>query len=387
MKKLLLFVAIVAIPFVCFADELVYRDAKALKQLFSSVPKSLFNNKAGVFVKDPKQIKQQYFLSMESDTKAGLNFLGVKQLSLKDVDRSLLNSIECDLIDEYLDVLVLNKYFKGGYLLVDDYFNIGYANYQGETIVEPTTGSIISLSLDGSVIGFGNSAISATGDSYIAFGTGDFRSVLNTTTNTYIIAPNRYDYIAAFIYGGSAKSMYQHYLVGKKQDNGELLFGLCNQNGEETTPCEYKSIIRLNIMKPDYNFSYTETAEQALQEEVARKQAITDLVLSIGNMTQNIIQNAIPSSANQNEQNEVINSSSNTSTQRKGDNKKPYDNPEGYQNAVRAYNNWENQLIRMETGVDVYDESNVKYIQQQMKGIRSKWEAKGYNFNKSSREN
>lgn len=380
--------AIVALSIACFAQEIEIRDAKSMKKFVNSQPKNIVNSKIAAVTPNPLRIKEDYFEPLPSLYQSTYNLIGFKYVSLQDVDRSLLNPVEIELVDNFFDVLAFNSNYKG-YLIIDDDFRVGYANFRGDVIIEPMDGTSIPLTMSGSMIGFGNSIVTSLRDPNTGWfpGTGDMRCVLDADADTLILSPGQYDFIAAFAFGTTAKTQYVEYLVGKNQTNGELLFGLCDRHGKEIVPCEYKSIVLIDIVKKEYRYSKTESIESVLARERERKVQLAQL-----RAEQQAMYQAFEASMQSLSQSiEALNNTSNQSAasapaqapSRYTHHKKPYSNPQAYQTARHAYQSWASQIIDMKTGKTPYNASNLNYMQHQMKNIRTKWESKGMNFSNS----
>lgn len=394
MKRILIYlVCSLVLPSLIFADATTYRDAKTIKKFINSLPSSVVNNKIGFRASDPKQIATLYYTPISSYKELAYDGLFmVKCVSLKDVEREKLNDVERNLVLNFYDVWALNKRLAG-YLIVDENFRIGFANFKGEIMVEPCVGSLFCVTIDGKIIGLGNSMCS---DQYsMTTGYGNLACVFNTETEQFIIAPNRYDFISALALDAHKKERFHNYIVGKRQENGEMLYGVCDTNGEEIKPCIYKGIVCTHYISPiKYDCSLTDTQAELIEKEQARIELLRqqeaerlarqqewesfaqNLANSVGNLVGSVYDAATGTASSSSS---YSSSTTNSSSSKATSNTSSSSGNDGnlLQQDRRTYSNWENQIRRMGTGLDPYNASTLQRAQSAMRNIRTKWEAKG----------
>lgn len=382
------------------ASESECRDAKSIKKFISSLSASVINNKIGFRVSDPKQIATLYYTPISSYKELAYDGLFmVKCVSLKDVEREKLNDVERNLVLNFYDVWALNKRLAG-YLVVDEDFRIGFANFKGEILVEPCVGSLFCVTIDGKIIGLGNSMssnlynFSLGYDNVFSLGFGNLACVFNTETEQYIIAPNRYDFISVLWLDMHKKEKFQNYIVGKLQENGEMLYGVCDTNGEEIKPCIYKGIFCKSLISPiEYDCSLTETQAGLIEkrkaraemlqrqekERLARQQEWENFTQSLANSVGNAIGAIYDAATGTTSSSSSYSSSTTNSSSKATSSTSSSSGNDGnlLQRDRQTYRDWENQIRRMGTGLDPYNASTLQRAQSAMKNIRTKWEAKG----------
>lgn len=296
------------------------------------------------------------------------------------------------MVDNYFDVWVSNKNIQG-YLLVDNTFRIGCANYCGNVLVEPCEGLFMNLTTDGKIVGFGN-AMNIKQNS-MTTGYGNFSCVLNLETEEFIIQPGQYDFISALMFGIKKKERFQNYIVGKRQENGEMLYGLLDTNGKELKPCQYKGIICTDILPPQqFSCSMTETPEELVAKEQARIEVLRqqeaerlarqqewesfaqNLANSVGNLVGSIYDAATGTASSSSS---YSSSTTNSSSSKATSNTSSSSGNDGnlLQRDRQTYYNWEDQVRKMGTGLTPYNASTLQRAQSAMRNIRTKWEAKG----------
>lgn len=181
----------------------------------------------------------------------GFNGKPYKFVLFRDVDKSLINSIEQELIDKYKYVAVC---FKGGtfqhcYWVQDSVGLIGLYKLDGTLLVPPVRGKIHQLWRDNTAVGeiqFNNEtnwieALTSTIQSINGIGLGHFCAVVDNITNDKINAKipyGKYDDIMMTI-----KGTKPNFFVAKLVSDS-LKWGVCNLTGKEIEPCIHKGIYK-----------------------------------------------------------------------------------------------------------------------------------------------
>lgn len=172
-------------------------------------------------------------------------------VSLKDLDATVLNITEKDLLEKYEDVAFC---FNGGkihycYWVKDSYGNVGLVKFDGSILVPPVKGRVLQgTHPDRIVIGeqtltpsewlkeYNNRVTKLNG-----IGLGHFAAVVDDIKSDKIratIPAGMYDDI---MYG--IKGTHTYYFVGKIID-GELKWGVVDKDGKEEMAVEHKGIYK-----------------------------------------------------------------------------------------------------------------------------------------------
>ena len=226
--------------------------------------------------------------------------------SMRDINSSLLNEAERNLLSHYDDVFVCHK---GGsylhcYIVVDSVKRVGVYNLDGEMMVPPLYGSVHRLA-NNLVIGDvafpddcdWNTALKKAIDNYNGVGIGHFQAVINNVENNKIkvlIPAGDYDDIQYTI-----KSQKPSFYVAKYSEQDSTLFwGVVDSKAREILPCKYTGIYKnpdLFYMVGDVSGKYvginTMTMEQAnslveshIKLAKSRKKHWLKFLMSLGNM-------------------------------------------------------------------------------------------------------
>ena len=226
--------------------------------------------------------------------------------SMRDINSSLLNEAERNLLSHYDDVFVCHK---GGsylhcYIVVDSVKRVGVYNLDGEMMVPPLYGSVHRLA-NNLVIGDvafpddcdWNTALKKAIDYYNGVGIGHFQAVINNVENNKIkvlIPAGDYDDIQYTI-----KSQKPSFYVAKYSEQDSTLFwGVVDSKAREILPCKYTGIYKnpdLFYMVGDVSGKYvginTMTMEQAnslveshIKLAKSRKKHWLKFLMSLGNM-------------------------------------------------------------------------------------------------------
>lgn len=164
------------------------------------------------------------------------------------------NLIELNLLEQYEDVRV-NK-INREYYIFDSIGNIGLANVDGEVVVPPVEGNVRS---DGTYIFLGEVTDDferfypqfAANANNIVLGNielskGLFKAVAKRealVNKFHVIIPyDKYDYISLVPKLSSATLAIHGFCVGKIDKNNNILWGFCDEDGNEIIPCEYTGI-------------------------------------------------------------------------------------------------------------------------------------------------
>ena len=178
-----------------------------------------------------------------------------------------------------------------------------------------------------------------------------------------------------------------------------MRWGVIDSEGKEVIPCKYLSVYKNNSftnLAGCYVGSNTRTMEEANQmvaEQTTRMQqsmqALAGGLSAVGGalMTASTVvgnsQGTTTKTYSTTSTNTVAKTSS-TSTKSTSPDAVDATNKNA---ASKAYTDWETQLIKMNTYYERdYNDAQRRYIQQQMKSIRQKWEQKGFNMYHSTWE-
>lgn len=172
----------------------------------------------------------------------------IKELSLSDLPEEKLNDIEKELSNEYARVCVCN-WIPVYYLVSDDEGRIGICDLNGVQYVAPLEGRLrcptsntIGIDRLGDKEWEELTALVIKGAQMgkrVSVGMGSFCVVLNRKKPEVVIPYGKYDDIMSVINGLSFS-----FFVGKRGQSGEMLWGLCDETGEEKMACAYRSIAK-----------------------------------------------------------------------------------------------------------------------------------------------
>lgn len=176
------------------------------------------------------------------------------QSSEKDIDNNL---VEMSLLNIYEDV-IFDKII-GCYYIFDSIGNTGIANADGEVLISPINGN---MSIRGSyrnfyiILGdetdeFKRPVEFATNANNIILGNmaitqGLFKAVVKQNKSSdneinAIIQNNKYDYISIVSTADNVLNI-KGFCVGKKDEDKNVLWGFCDEDGNEIIPCEYTGV-------------------------------------------------------------------------------------------------------------------------------------------------
>ncbi len=214
------------------------------------------------------------------------NNYGLSEASLKVADHEELNTIEKELLEKYDDV-VIHSFYANWYFVFDSEGKIGLCDLNGIELVPPIEGHF-GFILNFFTLGqfedpqsqeFINGTVhsirtSTMVDKVVSFGS--FQTIINKETMEPIIPYGKYHDIRAFYNIGKATSRKRNkvaddvssgqalwYFVGRLNDEGTMLWGLCDDKGEEIIPVKYLGIRKV---KGKFVGTYDMTLEECEDE-------------------------------------------------------------------------------------------------------------------------
>ena len=324
-------------------------------------------------------------------TQEGLNIY--KEISLKNTSTEL-NTIEIDLLSRYHDVVV-NKLHRQ-YFLFNESGHIGIANVYGKELIPPIEGNVRYFGMH---LLFGESTddFDTIDDQYmkllsqnhsydLGYSLGLHKAVARNTVATneveIVIPYGKYDVIS--IIPMSMQLNPRGFYVGKSDNTGNVLWGVCDENGHEIIECKYKSVYfdgnkfcgDNNRDMNYWNDYYAQLAGLKKELQNQRKQQWASVLNSFGNtmmvVANNIDNTPVPNHGSSNSINNTQSKESNKSA-------------DGYiarNTAYKAYEGYANELSKMSSGIVEYNDNLRREYQTKMKNIRLEWESKGYQFSK-----
>lgn len=183
--------------------------------------------------------------------------IGVLNAQSSDNKGSDNNLIEISLLEQYENIQ-FDK-INSCYYIYDSIGNAGIANANGEVLVSPMNGKMAI-------------SVSRNWDWYFMFGdeTGEFERPVEFSTNAnniiigniaitqglfktvvkrdsshdemnVIIQYDKYDYISIVLIANNFTSI-EGFCVGRLDENNNVLWGFCDEDGNEIIPCEYTGI-------------------------------------------------------------------------------------------------------------------------------------------------
>lgn len=321
-----------------------------------------------------------------------------KEISLNNTSTKL-NTIEINLLDKYDDVVV-NKLHRQ-YFLFNELGHIGIANIYGEELIPPIEGDVRYFGMymlfgeatdDFDTIDDEYTKLLSQNNSYdVGYSLGLHKAVVRNTVMTneveVVIPYGKYDIIS--IIPMSMQLKPRGFYVGKSSNNN-ILWGVCDENGNEIIECKYKSIYYdgskfCGDNDRDMNYWNDYYAKQiGIKQELRnqRRQQWTSVLNSFGNTMLFVADNI-------NNTDTSYHNSSNSSTNniQSSEEKKSTDGYIARNTAYKAYESYANELSKMESGIIEYNDNQRREYQSKMKKIRQEWESKGYQFTKLNWEN
>lgn len=371
MKKLLLLVLLTVVLVPLYAQSSKPRTSMSIMK-FKTKDKKAAN---------PKRIYTQDGLKM------------FKEISLNNTSTQL-NTIELDLLSKYDDVVV-NKLHRQ-YFLFNEFGHIGLANVYGEELIPPIEGNVRYFHM---YILFGESTddfdtiddqyakLLSENQSYdLGYSLGLHKAVARNTVTTneveIVIPYGKYDIISIIPMSPQLKP--RGFYVGKSDNAGNILWGVCDESGHEIIECIYKSVYFdgkefCGDNDRDMNYWNDYYAQQiGIKKELQnqRKQQWASVLNSVGNTMMLVANNIDKAEVPNNNSPNIINN-----TQSKENNK----SADGYiarNTAYKAYESYANELSKMASGIIEYNDNLRHEYQSKMRNIRQEWESKGYLFTK-----
>ena len=337
------------------------------------------------------------------------------EFSLKDYPDK--NLIEINLLEQYEDVRV-NK-INRQYYIFDSIGNIGLANADGEVLVPPIEGKVdfydMLILLGEETDEFdivtinqysGKKELNEIRDraemnklKKTGYSLGLCKAVVKceTVTNKVNIAIpyNKYDYIS--VVPKSVSNVWGFY-VCIIDDSNNILWGYCDKDGNEIIPCEYRSIyydgevFRGDNTKDmlEWNDYYAEQLQ--IKQEIRRQRQLewAEKLNSVGEMLLDVAE-MMPDNGSNTSTGSYGNNVSTTRSDDKNITPKEEDEKDvsGMLNRnsdYKAYEGYADLIIKMQTGINEYNDDDRKDYQDKMKQIRMKWVNKGYEFTKLPQE-
>ncbi len=175
----------------------------------------------------------------------------VKEVSLINLPFDDLTEVERSLLIIYKDVMVCSQY-PTFYFIIDDDNRLGICDFNGNIVVPPVDG-YFAVMLQNFNLGMTEpwgeeykdkllkSAMVAGTKSALSFCS--CQAVVNSSTLDSVIPYGKYDDIRGFYYFKKKLDVNIWYFVGRMSDDGQVLWGVCDDNGNEVIPVKYKGIV------------------------------------------------------------------------------------------------------------------------------------------------